>query len=102
MLLPLLVIKYFWDRLRLFYQAQLDKRYRDPNNWQDVIKQAIDAKAKAGQQSLSLLWKSNAHYFRSYKQIKGEEFQDKKDSETKKTSHNTRINNSRNGCQLSD
>lgn len=41
-----LLIWSFWDSLKLFICAQLDKKDHDLDDWQAVIEQAIDTKAK--------------------------------------------------------
>lgn len=40
-------ISYFWNGLRLLIRAQVDGHVHKLDNWEKVIKEAINAKAKA-------------------------------------------------------
>lgn len=42
-----LFIPYFRDGLQFSIRAQLDKRNRNLDDWQEIIKRFVDAKAKA-------------------------------------------------------
>lgn len=42
-----LLIRYFWDGLRLSIRTQLDEKSRNRNDGQMVVKQAMDAVTKA-------------------------------------------------------
>lgn len=95
-----LLIGYFRDRLRLSIYTQLDKKNRDLENWQDLIKQTIDTKVKAGWQPFSLLWERDTYYLWRHKQIKDKKSQNKKNFEAKKTSNNSSANGSNAGSQL--
>ncbi len=44
------LIRYFWEGLRLFIQAQLDNRRRDLDPWEEVGEKASDLEAKANLQ----------------------------------------------------
>lgn len=97
-----LLIGYFRDGLKLSIYAQLDKKNRDLENWQDLIKQTIDTKAKVGWQPFSLLWERDTCYLWYYKQMKDKESKNKKNFEAKKTSNNSSANGSNSGSQLWD
>ena len=49
------LICYSRDGLKPFIQAQMDERGRDLETWEEVIKKAIDAEAKAARQPQSLM-----------------------------------------------
>ena len=49
------LICYFCDGLRPSIRAQTDKRGRDLDTWEEVIKKAIDVEAKAARQPQSLM-----------------------------------------------
>lgn len=47
-------------------KAQLDKHNCNPNNWNNIIKKAIDTEVKLNGQSFFLVRQNNATYFCGY------------------------------------
>lgn len=91
------LIRYFRHGLKPSIRAQLDKKNRDLNDEQAVIKGTVDAKAKAAQQALLLAWISNAYCFHDDKPLQHQKLKDPKDSQAKK--NDFPIVNSKNGGQ---
>lgn len=54
-----LLIRYFWDGLRLSIRIQLDEKNRNQNDEQMVVKQAMDVVTEAAWQSLLLMRESD-------------------------------------------
>lgn len=57
-----LFIWYFWDDPRFFIRTQLDKKNCNLDNWQEVMKWAIDAKVKSSCQALFPVQETDTHY----------------------------------------
>lgn len=91
-----LLIWYFRDGLRFFICTQLDEKDRNLDDWQVVVKQAVNAKTKVARQALLLVQESNVCCPHGYSPLKSEKFKDLKDSEAKKN-HLTANNNSGSG-----
>lgn len=53
-----LLIQYFWNSPKSQIYAYLDKKYCDLDNWQVVIKQAVNPKAETAQQTSLLVRES--------------------------------------------
>ena len=47
------MIRYFWEDLKLSVQAQLDTRGWNQDSWKEIIKKAVNIKAKTLLQSFS-------------------------------------------------
>ena len=61
-----LLIYYFYNELKLFILAQLDKKDCNLDYCNNVVKEAINIKANTHCQLFFYISKSNTHYFCSY------------------------------------
>lgn len=94
-----LFIYYFQDSLWLLISAYFDKRDRNLNAWQEVIKRGVNAEVKMIRQLTSIARESDTYCFHNYQPMK-EDFKDKRDSKVKKAP-NTFTNHRSNGSQSS-
>lgn len=81
--------------MRPSIHAKLDKKDCNLDNWQVVVKQTVDTKAKAAWQAPLLVRKSNVCCFCNQRYPKNKKSKDQKDSEANKKYLSTN-NNSRN------
>ena len=77
-----IMIRYFWNGLRPSVRAQLDARGRDLDFWQEAIKKAVNAEAKAMLQSSSNIHEMDSRYSQGYKPVKKEKKDSKKNKST--------------------
>lgn len=90
-------IQYLQNGLKLSIYAQLDKKNRDLDNWQEVIERAINTKAQIACQVLFLVKESNIHYPRSHKPMQDNKSKNKdkdKDIEAKNIYNSSSANQS--------
>lgn len=86
-----LLIRYSCNGIRSCIRTQIDEKDYDPDDWQAVVEQAVDAETKVAWHTPSLVRKSDACYSRNHKPLHNEESKDQKDSEAK--SNNLSANN---------
>lgn len=79
--------------MRLSIRAQQDNKNYDLDNWQVVVKQAVNVEDKAVKQVFSLARKSNACCCCSYRLLQNEEFRNQKNSKAIKNYPSTNNNN---------
>lgn len=73
--------------------TQLNEKISNLNNWQAVIKQTIDAKAKIARKTLLLTQESEAHCLHSNRPLNDEQFKNQKNFKTKKNDFFSLTNN---------
>lgn len=99
-----LLIWYYWNALRPSICVLLNEKDRNLDNWQVVVKQAVDTKAKIAQQALLLAQKRNTQYACSYRLPKHKESKDEKNFKANKnyfsTANSIRWNDGQSGQAL--
>lgn len=63
-------ILYFQGSLRPSIFAKLDERYRNLDDWQEIVKETVNAKAKIAWQTNLLVWENHARCPRSHRILK--------------------------------
>ena len=58
-----ILIRHFWEGLKPCVRAQLDIRGRNQDSWEEAIRKAINAEAKALLQSSSIICNMDSRYF---------------------------------------
>lgn len=71
-----LLIPYFQNGLRLFILTQLDKKNRNLNDWQAIVKRVINTKAKVAQQAPLLVRESDLYCPHSNRPLKNEKIKE--------------------------
>lgn len=89
--------------MRPFIRTYIDKRDHNLNDWQAIVKQALDADVKAVKQAPLLVRESDTHCLRSHRLLPNEkkDYKDQKNSKAKKSNLSTRNSGSEKGSQLS-
>lgn len=96
-----LLLKYWENSLRPFIYTQLDKKDRNLDNWQAVVKEVIDAKANVTRQARLLRQKSNTRCFFSHISLKHKQSKKHTHSEVKKKNFPLAYSISKNSGQSS-
>lgn len=87
------------DDLRHSIGAQLDERVCDLDDWQAVVMQALDIKAKLYWQAFLVGQKRDTRFSHSYRSLKYKEFQKQKNFEIQKNNSLAANSNNENGNQ---
>ena len=63
----LIMICYFWEGLKPSIKVEMEQQDWESMDFEEMVQRAVNAKAKAGLRSSTIVWKSDARCFRGYR-----------------------------------
>ena len=61
------MIRYFWEGLKPFIKVKMEQQDQASTSSEEIVQRAINAEAKAGLRSSTMVWDLDAHYPRGHR-----------------------------------